>query len=113
MRTLPLVRPATAADAGTIAAMNLAMAAETEGRPRPAERLSAGVRAVFSDPVKGRCFVAEVDGLEPAQGNPRTSGSRSMEDLAVPECLAVRARKGISAQHRGPRRARPARSDDE
>jgi ribosomal protein S18 acetylase RimI-like enzyme len=56
------VRTAIPADAATIAAMNLAMAAETEGRSLPADRLAAGVRAVFDDPAKGRYFVAEAGG---------------------------------------------------
>ena len=55
-------RPARAADAGAIAAFQLAMALETEGLALDAETCARGVAAVFADPAKGRYFVSEADG---------------------------------------------------
>ncbi|UCH84267.1 MAG: GNAT family N-acetyltransferase [Candidatus Latescibacterota bacterium] len=56
------VRPATRADIETIVAFNLAMALETEGKSLDREVLHTGVRAIFDDPGKGVCYVAEIDG---------------------------------------------------
>lgn len=58
----PVIRPATAADAETIARFNAAMARETEGLELDLDRLRQGVQAVFADPSRGRYWVAELDG---------------------------------------------------
>jgi ribosomal protein S18 acetylase RimI-like enzyme len=52
------VRAASRADAGAIAAMNRAMALETEGRALDPAALERGVAGVFDDPARGRYFVA-------------------------------------------------------
>lgn len=52
------VRPATPADADTIADFNLAMAAETEDRGLDEERLRAGVRNALADERCGRYLIA-------------------------------------------------------
>ncbi len=62
MRSSVTVRDAAADDAARITAFNQAMAEETESRHLPVERLAAGVRAVFEDPVRGRYLVAETEG---------------------------------------------------
>lgn len=56
------IRPATPADAATIAGFNAAMARETEGLELDFERLLRGVEAVLADSSKGRYWVAELDG---------------------------------------------------
>lgn len=58
----PLIRPAVPADAGAIAEFQIAMALETENLVLDREICSAGVRAVFDDPARGRYLVAELDG---------------------------------------------------
>jgi ribosomal protein S18 acetylase RimI-like enzyme len=67
------VRPATLADADAIAAFNLAMAQETEGKALDPELLGRGVRAVFAEPARGAYFVAEL-APEPADGAARVVG---------------------------------------
>lgn len=57
-----IYRDATSADAGTIAAFQVQMAAETEGLNLDPETCARGVRAIFEDPSRGRYFVAEHDG---------------------------------------------------
>ncbi len=56
------VREAGPADVETLAAFNLAMAQETEGRALDAATLRAGVAAVLADPGKGFYLVAERGG---------------------------------------------------
>ncbi|QDU68482.1 GNAT family N-acetyltransferase [Engelhardtia mirabilis] len=53
------IRTATRDDAGQIAAWQVAMAAETEDRELPLERVRRGVEAVFADGEKGRYLIAE------------------------------------------------------
>jgi len=55
------IRPATPADASTIADFNHAMAVETEHLQLDRERLLQGVQAVIHDPAKGSYLVAESD----------------------------------------------------
>lgn len=57
-----VIRPAERGDIPRIAASNLAMALETEGRRLDPGRLRAGVAAVFEDPSRGRYLVATRDG---------------------------------------------------
>ncbi|HEX6987420.1 MAG TPA: N-acetyltransferase [Planctomycetaceae bacterium] len=52
------ITPATPADAETVAAFNLALAAESENLALDPPTVLAGVRAVLADPAKGRYFVA-------------------------------------------------------
>ena len=52
------VRDAAPADAPAIAAFNVALAQETEGKRLDRETLAAGVAAVLADPAKGRYWVA-------------------------------------------------------
>src|SRR5438105_2310221 len=60
---MPLtLRRATLADAPVIAEYNQRLAHETEGRSLDPPVIAAGVRAVLSDPERGRYFVAERDG---------------------------------------------------
>lgn len=54
------ISPATPDDAPTIVAFNIALAAESENRPLDAATVRAGVKAVLSDPAKGRYFVARL-----------------------------------------------------
>jgi ribosomal protein S18 acetylase RimI-like enzyme len=61
------VRPARPEDAAFIAAGNVHMAIETEGRAPDRELVLRGVTAVFEDPAKGRFFVAEHDGTAVGQ----------------------------------------------
>jgi ribosomal protein S18 acetylase RimI-like enzyme len=53
------IRPARPEDAATIVAFQLAMAWESEQLALDAATLTAGVQAVFEQPVRGRYFVAE------------------------------------------------------
>ncbi len=53
------VRPATLADAPTIAEFNRRLAIETEGKTLNAQTLGAGVAAILADRNKGRYFVAD------------------------------------------------------
>lgn len=54
------IEPATAADAATIAAFNVALAAESEHLVLDPPTVAAGVRAVLADCSKGRYFVARL-----------------------------------------------------
>ncbi|MGH9657917.1 MAG: GNAT family N-acetyltransferase [Bryobacteraceae bacterium] len=56
------IRPATPADAETIAGFNAAMARETENLELDPARVLAGVRALVADPNKGFYLLAELDG---------------------------------------------------
>lgn len=58
----PIVRPATRADIGVLAAFNSAMAWETERKRLDPERLTRGIEGPFAQPGRGRYFVAEIDG---------------------------------------------------
>lgn len=51
---------ATAGDAEVVAAFNLALAEETEGKALDPATVRAGVRAVLGDAAKGRYFVARL-----------------------------------------------------
>jgi GNAT superfamily N-acetyltransferase len=53
---------ATPEDAEAVAAFNIALAAETEGKALDPPTVAAGVRAVLDDPAKGRYFVARLAG---------------------------------------------------
>lgn len=59
---IAICRPARVEDAALIAAGNVAMALETEGRRLAPTTVRKGVEAVFRDPSLGRYFVAEVAG---------------------------------------------------
>ena len=61
--TLITVRPADAADIGTIVDFNMALCRETEGRELERETVSEGVRRFVSDPARGRYFVAVIGGV--------------------------------------------------
>lgn len=54
------IRPATAADAPTIAQFNSNMAWETEERKLDPSRVLGGVRALLNEPARGSYFIAEV-----------------------------------------------------
>jgi len=56
------IRPATPADAVTIARFNVLLAAESENRALDPARLARGVQMLLSDPERARYWVAEVDG---------------------------------------------------
>ncbi len=56
------IRPAGPDDAERIAANNIAMAIESEGKALPSEIVAAGVRAALADPAKGRYYLAEAAG---------------------------------------------------
>ena len=56
------IRPATPADAATVADFNRRLAQETEGKTLDADVLAAGVAAVLADPNKGKYFLAELGG---------------------------------------------------
>jgi ribosomal protein S18 acetylase RimI-like enzyme len=56
-----IVRPATPADATSIANFNSAMAKETENIELDRNRLQKGIEAILSDSTKGLYFVAEND----------------------------------------------------
>jgi len=57
----PLIRPATASDAETITAFNMALALESEALHLDSDTVAAGVRAGLADPSKARYFLAERD----------------------------------------------------
>lgn len=57
------VRPATAAEAGRIAAFNRAMAMETESLALEEKTVAAGVVALMGHPERGFYLVAEADGV--------------------------------------------------
>lgn len=57
-----VIRRATPADAATIAAFNLALAAESEQRRLVPDVVARGVRRVLHDPALGVYYVAERDG---------------------------------------------------
>ena len=54
------ITPAAAADAETVAAFNVALAAESEDLALDPPTVRAGVRAVLADPAKGRYFIARL-----------------------------------------------------
>jgi GNAT superfamily N-acetyltransferase len=56
------VRPATPADAPTVAEFNSRLASETENRELEPSTIAAGVAAVLGDPQRGRYFVADEAG---------------------------------------------------
>lgn len=56
------IRKAKLTDGRTIAAFNLALASETEGRRLDAPTVGRGVNALLKDSQKGIYFVAESDG---------------------------------------------------
>jgi ribosomal protein S18 acetylase RimI-like enzyme len=56
------IRQASMADADNIAAFNIAMALQTEGRALDPDRVGAGVRSLLSDSAKGFYLVCEKDG---------------------------------------------------
>jgi ribosomal protein S18 acetylase RimI-like enzyme len=62
-----LIRDATPADAPTIAEFNVRMAMETEHLKLDPPTVLAGVRAVLSDPSRGRYFVADINGTVAGQ----------------------------------------------
>jgi len=53
------IRPATPADADTIAAFNVALAAESEGRALDPTVVARGVRRLLAEPAYGVYYVAE------------------------------------------------------
>lgn len=55
------VRDGRLEDLDDLVAFNAALALETESTQLDAERLEAGVRALLSDPSRGRYFIAESD----------------------------------------------------
>jgi ribosomal protein S18 acetylase RimI-like enzyme len=57
------IRPATVSDAATIAAFNVAMAAETEGLALDPDTVAAGVLGLLTHPERGFYLVAEDDGV--------------------------------------------------
>ena len=59
------VRPAGAGDAAAIAAFNLRLAAETEGKELDPAVVAAGVAALLADPAKGLYFLARPAGADP------------------------------------------------
>lgn len=56
------IRPATTADAETLAWWQLAMALETEDLPLDPDTVRRGVAGVFEQPARGRYWVAEREG---------------------------------------------------
>jgi ribosomal protein S18 acetylase RimI-like enzyme len=58
-----IIRPATIDDLDIIVEFNIAMAFETEHLVLDRARVVDGVRAVLTDPVKGRYVVAEEGGI--------------------------------------------------
>ena len=56
------IRPAVPDDAPAIVRFQQSMALETEDKPLDADLVTAGVAAVFADPLKGFYIVAETDG---------------------------------------------------
>jgi ribosomal protein S18 acetylase RimI-like enzyme len=61
------IRPATPADAATIAAYNAAMALETEHKRLDPATLRAGVEWAIAHPEAARYFLADIDGQVVAQ----------------------------------------------
>jgi GNAT superfamily N-acetyltransferase len=61
------IRPANAADRDFIAAGNISLAVETEGRAPPLELVTAGVANALADPAKGRFYIAEHEGTAVGQ----------------------------------------------
>jgi len=60
---MPLsIREGRSTDAAVIADFNAALALETEHKQLDRTRLEPGVRALLSDPWKGRYYIAELDG---------------------------------------------------
>ena len=59
---IPTIRPAIPGDAPAIVRFQQNMALETEDKPLDADLVTAGVAAVFDDPLKGFYIVAEIDG---------------------------------------------------
>jgi GNAT superfamily N-acetyltransferase len=57
-----IVRDAVPGDWQRLAAGNIALAHESEGKELAPDVIENGVRAVLHDPAKGRYFIAEVDG---------------------------------------------------
>jgi ribosomal protein S18 acetylase RimI-like enzyme len=55
------IRKAVSADAGSIAAFNIAMAWETEGKKLSTAKIEPGVRALFGKPEYGFYLVAEME----------------------------------------------------
>lgn len=58
----PRIRPATPKDAESIVDWQLAMALETEDLHLDRETVRQGVAGVFTQPARGRYWVAELDG---------------------------------------------------
>ena len=56
------IRPANAADIGTIVDFNMALCRETEGRDLDHATVTEGVRRFVSEPARGRYFVAVIGG---------------------------------------------------
>ena len=54
------IRRAGIGDLETLVAFNQAMASETEGRPLPTDRLTAGVRSLLEHPEYGFYLMAEI-----------------------------------------------------
>ncbi len=54
------INPASFADAAIIAEYNIALASESENKALDPATVQAGVRAVLSDPAKGRYFLAKI-----------------------------------------------------
>lgn len=54
------ITAATPDDAPTVVAFNIALAAESENKPLDPPTVCAGVKAVLSDPAKGRYYVARL-----------------------------------------------------
>ena len=57
------IRNAAPDDCSTLVAFNQALARTTEGKDLDGERLARGVARVLADPIRGRYFVADWDGL--------------------------------------------------
>jgi ribosomal protein S18 acetylase RimI-like enzyme len=64
---MPVIRPATPADAETIASFNEAMALETEGRSLDPSTIRAGVRGLLTRPDLGFYLLAEEGGAAVGQ----------------------------------------------
>ena len=62
MDTNITVRDVRHTDADTIAALNNAMARETEGKSLDPQVIGPGVKKLLEDPTMGRYWVAEIDG---------------------------------------------------
>lgn len=56
------IRTARPAEASLIAKFNARLAWETERRRLPLPRVTAGVKALLTDPARGTYYIAEVDG---------------------------------------------------